>query len=120
MNHLIKNQGSEIKFLTDVLRTHVDNYRLLVASAAELNNIYEARSSQVKTTIKRAEAVGEIIDQIVDIIQDCAVPYFEYCKVKGKFIHSKTTSDQIFTEVTNELSFQNSSDRDFNKEKDGD
>ena len=104
----MKQQGDSMHFLVDMLKSLVDSYRLLVASAAELNNIYEARSSQVKIVIKRTEAVGELIDEIVEIIDECSGPYFEYCKLKGKFIHSHANTDEIFTEINNELSLQNS------------
>lgn len=108
MNNVIKEQGNTIRTLSDMLKIQVDSYRLLIASAAELNNIYEARSSQVKTAIKRAEEVGKIIDELTELIEKCAVPYFEYCKVKGKAIQSYNKDSDIFTEIDNELSFQNS------------
>lgn len=111
INKLIQEQGEAMNLLTNMLKTHVDSYRLLIASASELNNIYEARSSQVKVVIKRAKAIGEIIDEITEILEECAHPYYHYCIEKGKAIYSKTPSDLIFTEVTNELSFQNSTVR---------
>lgn len=106
---IMKDQAEIIHLLNDMLKSQVDSYRLLIASAAELNNIYEARSSQVKVVIKRAEAVGKIIDELTELIEKCAMPYFEYCKIKGKYIHDHTNDSDIFTEVDDELSFQNSS-----------
>ncbi len=51
--------------LTNLLNSMVNSYRLLVGGANELNNISEAKKVQVKEAIKRADDLGEIIDEII-------------------------------------------------------
>ena len=86
-------------------------YRLLIAGAAELNNINEAKSSYVKVAVKRADSLGKIIDHIIDLIDECGEGYFKYIKIVGGHILKNTDNNVILTEVDNELLFQDASVR---------
>lgn len=52
---LMKQYYGDLSNLNQLLQSMVNSYRLLIAGAAELNNINEARSSYVKVAVKRAD-----------------------------------------------------------------
>ena len=106
---LIKDQYTDVSNLTSLLNTLVNSYRLLIGGAYELNNISEARKSDVKEAVKRADNLGEIIDQIIKTLDECNTSYVKYCKMKKSYIDDKVIKDNILTEINNELEFKNSS-----------
>ena len=108
---LMKEYYVDINNLNQLLKTMVDSYRLLIAGAAELNNIYEAKSSYVKDAVHRANKLGDTIDNIIDLLEECGDAYFKYCAVMGEYILKKSDNKVILTEVDNELFFQDSSTR---------
>lgn len=110
--HIIKDQYTDINNLTTLLNSLVNSYRLLIGGAYELNNISEAKKSDVKEAVKRADDVGEIIDEIIKALDECNTSYVKYCKIKKSFIDEKSIKDNIWTEINHELNFNNSSDRD--------
>ena len=110
--HIIKDQYTDVSNLTSILNSLVNSYRLLIGGAYELNNISEARKSDVKEAVKRADSLGEIIDEIIKTLDECNTSYVKYCKIKKSFIDEKSIKDNILTEINNEVEFQNSSDRD--------
>ena len=59
---MMKNYYGEVYNISELLKKVTDSYRLLIAGAAELNNIPEAKSSYVKDAVKRSEfhIVGKI------------------------------------------------------------
>ena len=116
---LINNQYTDVSNLTTLLSTLVNSYRLLIGGAYELNNISEAKKSDVKEAVKRADNLGEIIDEIIKTLDECNTSYFKYCKIKKSFIDDKAIKDNILTEINNEVEFQNSSSRD-DEDKDDD
>ncbi|MEN8077246.1 hypothetical protein ABFP60_09795 [Clostridioides difficile] len=108
---LMKQYYGNINNLTQLLKTLVDSYRLLIGGAAELNNIYEAKSSYVKDAVHRANEVGDIIDHVIKLLDECGESYFNYCAVVGNYILKKTDDKVILTEVDDELFFEDSSVR---------
>ena len=107
--HIVKNQYTDVSNLTTLLNSLVNSYRLLIGGAYELNNISEARKSDVKEAVKRADNLGEIIDEVLKTLDECSASYVKYCKIKKSFIDEKTIKDSILTEIDNEIQFQNSS-----------
>ena len=101
---LMKQYYGDINNLSQLLQSMVNSYRLLIAGAAELNNINEAKSSYVKVA-------GKIIDHIIDLIDECGEGYFKYIKIVGGHILKNTDNNVILTEVDNELLFQDASVR---------
>ena len=93
---LMKQYYGDLSNLNQLLQSMVNSYRLLIAGAAELNNINEARSSYVKVAVKRADNLGEIIDNVIEL---------------RDHILKNTDSSVILTEVDNELLFQDASVR---------
>ena len=108
---LMKQYYGDINNLSQLLQSMVNSYRLLIAGAAELNNINEAKSSYVKVAVKRADSLGKIIDHIIDLIDECGEGYFTYIKIVGGHILKNTDNNVILTEVDNELLFQDASVR---------
>ena len=108
---LMKQYYGDINNLSQLLQSMVNSYRLLIAGAAELNNINEAKSSYVKVAVKRADSLGKIIDHIIDLIDECGEGYFKYIKIVGGQILKNTDNNVILTEVDNELLFQDASVR---------
>ena len=108
---LMKQYYGDINNLSQLLQSMVNSYRLLIAGAAELNNINEAKSSYVKVAVKRADSLGKIIDHIMDLIDECGEGYFKYIKIVGGHILKNTDNNVILTEVDNELLFQDASVR---------
>ena len=104
-NQLMKEYYSNVNNLTHLLRSMVDSYRLLIAGAAELNNINEARTSYVKDAVHRADKLGETIDHLIELIDDCGESYFHYCAVIGDYMLKKGDNKAILTEVDEELLF---------------
>ena len=108
---LMKQYYGDINNLSQLLQSMVNSYRLLIAGAAELNNINEAKSSYVKVAVKRADSLGKIIDHIIDLIDECGEGYFKYIKIVGGHILKNIDNNVILTEVDNELLFQDASVR---------
>ena len=108
---LMKEYYVDINNLNQLLKRMVDSYRLLIGGAAELNNIYEAKSSYVKEAVHRANELGDIIDNVIDLLDECGQTYFKYCALVGDYILKKSDDKIILTEVDNELFFQDSSTR---------
>lgn len=108
---LMKEYYVDINNLNQLLKTMVDSYRLLIAGAAELNNIYEAKSSYVKDAVHRANKLGDTIDNLIDLLEACGETYFKYCAIMGEYILKKSDNKVILTEVDEELFFQDSSVR---------
>ena len=107
--NLINDQYTDINNLTSLLNSLVNSYRLLLGGANELNNISEARKSDVKEAVKRADNLGEIIDEIIKTLDECNTSYVKYCKIKKSFRDEKTIKDNILTEINKDLDFKNSS-----------
>lgn len=116
--NLMKNQYNEINNLTNLLSSMVNSYRLLIGGANELNNIYEAKKGNVKDAVKRADDLGEIIDEIIKTIDECSTSYIKYCKIKKSFIDEFSDKDSILTEIDYELDFKNSTKRDEDEDED--
>ena len=108
---LMKQYYGDLSNLNQLLQSMVNSYRLLIAGAAELNNINEARSSYVKVAVKRADNLGEIIDHVIELLDECGESYFKYIALVGDHILKNTDSSVILTEVDNELLFQDASVR---------
>ena len=105
---LAKKQYEDIDNLSVLLKNYVDAYRLLIGGASELFNVNLAKKSEVKKALDRVEQVGELIDKLVNTLDKCEGSYLKYCKIKNDYITISTEKDKIFTEIDNELNFQNS------------
>ncbi|EKQ58170.1 MULTISPECIES: hypothetical protein [unclassified Clostridium] len=105
---LAKNHYQDIDNLSALLKNYVDVYRLLIAGASEMYSVNLAKKSEVRKALERAENVGELIDKLVSTLDRCESAYLKYCRIKNEYVNATTEKDKIFTEIDNELSFQNS------------
>ncbi len=105
---LAKRHYQDIDNLSALLKNYFDVYRLLIAGAAELYSVNLASKGEVKSALERAEQVGELIDKLVGTLNKCEGSYLKYCKLQNDYIMISTEKDKIFTEIDNELKFQNS------------
>lgn len=116
-NELLGKQFTDVQNLSQILTSYVNSYRLLVASAADLYSINIAKKSEVRKAIERSNELGEIIDKVLNTIDKCETGYLKYCKLKNSYLAENTAKDSIFTEIDNELNFENSSLRDKDEEE---
>jgi len=105
---LAKKQYQDIDNLSTLLKSYVDVYRLLIAGASELYGVNLVKKSEIRKALDRVENVGELIDKLVGTLDRCEGSYLKYCKIKNDYITTTTEKDKIFTEIDNELNFQNS------------
>ena len=115
-----KNQYNDIDNLSGLLKSYVDSYRLLVASASDLYSINLAKKSDVKKALERVEGVGGLIDSLIEALDKCESGYLKYCKIKNQYMSITKVKDHIYTEIDNELNFQNSSTREDDDEENDD
>lgn len=106
-NEVIKNYYGNLNNLADLLKKLTDSYRLLIGGAYELNNIPEARTKYVKEAVSRADKLGDEIDHLIDLLEECGESYYQYCTTVNDYILKNSDSKMILTEVDNDLLFQN-------------
>lgn len=85
--------------LIDILCKMVNDYRLLVGAASELNQITPAHKKDVRKALKLVNKVGDIIENILDIIDKTETNYFEYCNIKTAVVREKIEYEYIKSEV---------------------
>ena len=114
-NKIIEDHFSELVKMSGLLKTLVDSYRLLIASASDINTIAIRRTKDVEKAIDRADEVGKLIDEIVKIMDAYEHCYIKYSKVKNEIVSltyekkklKNELTDVIQTEIDKELNFFN-------------
>jgi hypothetical protein len=106
-NKIMSSYYSELTNLVFLLEKYVNSYRLLIGGAGELNGIALAKKNEVKDALKRVDKVGDLIDDLIDILECCQNTYLNYVRLKSDVLIVKTEKDLILTEIDNELLFQN-------------
>ncbi|WP_415874220.1 hypothetical protein [Clostridium sp.] len=84
----------------------VNSYRLLIGGADELNKIALSRKSDVRDALKRADKLGDIIDEIIDMLEKSSNGYLDYCELKSDIIKGKLNEGYIYTEIEEDLNFK--------------
>ena len=107
-NKLIHEYYINLSNLASLLKTLTDSYRLLIGGAFELNNIPEARTKYVKEAVNRADTLGDEIDHLIDLLEECGESYYKYVAVMNDYILKNGNTDLILTEVDSDLQFSNS------------
>lgn len=106
-NDVIHGHYDDISNLTTLLKTYMEIYRLLISSTAELNTVSLAKKSEVKHALDRINAVGDLMDDLLDVIEKCENSYIKYCFLKNEIIAENTAKDSIKNEIHNDLEFHN-------------
>ena len=107
-NEIIGSYYQEITNLVILMEKYVNSYRLLVGAAGELNSIALAKKTDIRKALKRADKLGDLIDEILKILECTEYTYLNFVKIKSDILVMKTERDLILTEIDNELLFQNS------------
>lgn len=105
---LMGSYYAELTNLIFLLEKYVSSYRLLIGGAGELNGIALAKKGEVKNALKRVDKVGDLIDDLINILECCQTTYLNYVRLKSDILVVKTEKEMILTEIDNELLFQNS------------
>lgn len=100
---VIQSYYGDINNLTELLNKYVNSYRLLIGGVGELNAIALAKKSDVKDGLKRVHELGEIIDEVIEVLEDVNYNYINYCKLKSEVIKCKMEVQYIETEIDEEL-----------------
>lgn len=109
---LIESYYTDLNNLADFLTKLVNSYRLLVGGADELNKIALAKKKEVREALSRADELGEIIDNVIEALEKASYSYVDYCSLKSEIIKCKMTSENIETEIDDDLKFENESKKD--------
>lgn len=100
---VIQNYYSDINNLADILGKLVGSYRLLIGGADELNKIALSKKSDVKDALKRADQLGDIIDETIKVLDDSSFSYMSYCNMKTEVMKGKIKIEYIEAEIDEEL-----------------
>lgn len=105
MSHrnIVQDYYGDINNLSDLLAKFTNSYRLLIGGAQELNSIALANRNDVKKALKRANDLGLVIDDLIDVLDVCGCSYMNYCKLKSHIIKGKIQIKNIETEIDEEL-----------------
>ncbi|KYH29093.1 hypothetical protein [Clostridium colicanis] len=103
---VIQTYYTDINNLADLLGKLVNSYRLLIGGADELNKIALSRKSDVRDALKRADKLGDIIDEIIDMLEKSSNGYLDYCELKSDIIKGKLNEGYIYTEIEEDLNFK--------------
>lgn len=103
---VIQTYYTDINNLTDLLGKMVNSYRLLIGGADELNKMALSKKKDVKDALKRAGKLGDIIDEIIDILESSSIHYAEYCDLKSDIIKAKIDANYIYTEIEEDINFK--------------
>ncbi|MCT8975862.1 hypothetical protein N4T77_04550 [Clostridium sp. CX1] len=104
---IVEDYYGDINNLADLLSKLVNSYRLLIGGAGELNGIALAHKKDVKDALKRVNELGDIIDDVIDVLDKSSYSYMDYCKLKAQIVESKIQVEYIETEIGEELELQN-------------
>ena len=100
---VIQNYYSDINNLADILGKLVGSYRLLIGGAEELNKIALSKKSEVKDALKRADQLGDIIDETIKVLDDSSFSYMSYCNMKTEVMKGKIKIEYIEAEIDEDL-----------------
>lgn len=103
---VIETYKLDINSLADLLSKLVTTYQMLISSCAQLNGMAASRKGQVKDTLQRVRRLGEMIDEIMKVLEEANNNYLDYCEIKSEIIKSTINENYIVTEINEELSFK--------------
>lgn len=97
--HFIENYYLDLCNLLDSLSKLTSNYRLMIGGAAELNQITLAHKKDVKKALKRVQVLGDMIDEILDVLSKSQINYSQYCKIKSDLVKEIEELDYVKAEL---------------------
>lgn len=103
---LIENYYADYCNLIDILCKLTSNYRLLIGGAAEINQITLAHKTDVKKALKRVRVIGDMIDDILKILENAELSYFNYCRIKADVVKEKLEFEYVKSEIDDLLNLE--------------
>lgn len=100
---VVQNYYNDVNNLAEILTKLVGSYRALIGGADELNRIALSKKSDVKDALKRAEDLGDIIDEAIKVLDEASFSYMSYCRMKTEVIKCKLQIEYIETEIEEDL-----------------
>ena len=104
---VIHGHYNDLNNLSNLLKNYIEIYRLLISSTAELNTINLAKKNEVKHALDRINSIGDLIDDLIKVIEKCELSYIKYCYLKNEVITENTEKDNIMTEIHEDLDYHN-------------
>lgn len=104
---VIQGHYNDLNNLSNLLKNYIEIYRLLISSTAELNTINLAKKNEIKNALERINSVGDLIDDLIKVIEKCEISYIKYCYLKNEVITENTEKDIIMTEIHDDLVYHN-------------
>lgn len=96
---------TEINNICEMLGKYVSVYRTLIDGANALNNIAFSKKSEIKKALKRANAMGDIIDELIEAIEAVDFCYLDYLQSKSGYISHNVPKSSVFSELGSGLFF---------------
>lgn len=94
-SQLIQKYYSDLTYIVDILAKLTGTYNVLINSAEGFNRIALAKKGNIEDTIDRAEALGKVIDMIIDALKEQAIIYMNYARIKDDFILNNLPHNEI-------------------------
>lgn len=95
----IDDYRCDMNNIIDDITKLTNSYRLMIGGAEELNRINLAKKGDLKAALKRADKIGDIIDDYLKILEEIDLSYFEYCKLKSEYYKTKIKANFILEEI---------------------
>lgn len=103
---LIENYYLDYYNLIDILCKLTNDYRLLIGGAGEINQIALAHKKDVNKALKRVRVVGNMIDDILEILEKTEISYFDYCRIKAEIVKEKLEFQYVKSEIETLMSLK--------------
>jgi hypothetical protein len=94
-SQLIQTYYSDVTYLVDILQKITGTYTALVGSADGFNRIALAKKGDIEDAIDRAEALGKVIDNIIDMLETQVILYANYARIKNEYITNNLPHTEI-------------------------
>lgn len=94
-SQLIQTYYTDVTYLVDILTKLTGTYNALVGSADGFNRIALAKKGDIEDAIDRAEDLGKVIDNIIDMLETQVLLYMNYARIKNEFIMNNLPHNEI-------------------------
>lgn len=102
-NEIVREYYNELSNVVVLLEKYVNSYRILIGAASDLNGLVLAKKREVKAALDRACRLGNLIDDLLDVLECCQCTYLNYVKIKSDILVIKTERNLILNDVDQEI-----------------
>lgn len=96
---LVDNYNADLFNLLETLSKLTNNYRLMIGGASDLNQITLAHKRDVTKALKRVRVVGDMIDEVLEVLSKSELTYLKYCKIKSDLVSCMNELDFVKAEL---------------------